>query len=531
MQNSIGIKVVKTYADLGKSGLTLKGREGLGNLLSDVVSEKADYSLILVYDVSRWGRFQDVDESAYYEFVCKRANVGVEYCAEPFRNDLSMPSTLLKTMKRTMAGEFSRELSVKVFAGQCRLIQQGFRQGGRPGYGLRRLLVDENRRPKQLLFAGQHKAIHTDRIILVPGTSDEVHIVQEIFQRFVNGESVSKIAHSLNDRGVPYPDGRQWTQKEINGIVCQPKYAGMNVFHRATQKLKSKFVRNPPEKWIVCENAFKAIVSPEQFKKAAQRIAARKFVPLTKEGLLAGARKILAKHGELSGKLINRTEGVPCLGSYRNHFGGIMGVYKVLGVEVPEKWKYLERQFEVMLIKRRHLAWIVDQLRANGANVENKALDTVITVNGNLTLSLRIATHKKTKVGELWQMGLALPRGRVHTDITIMARLYPNKSEIMDYYVFPRREVLPVTISLRLENGPIWESYRFDNLDFLFRLLRRSSIWEAKCRSKHRELATWLMPLGGIVTTKQARILPPATESKQTTLCANLPTNSAIKPG
>jgi hypothetical protein len=39
-----------------------------------------------------------------------------------------MASALMKTLKRTMAGEYSRELSVKVFAGQCRLIELGLLQ-------------------------------------------------------------------------------------------------------------------------------------------------------------------------------------------------------------------------------------------------------------------------------------------------------------------------------------------------------------------------------------------------------------------
>jgi hypothetical protein len=42
-----------------------------------------------------------------------------------------------------MAGEYSRELSAKVFAGQCRLIELGFRQGGPAGFGLRRVLLVE----------------------------------------------------------------------------------------------------------------------------------------------------------------------------------------------------------------------------------------------------------------------------------------------------------------------------------------------------------------------------------------------------
>ena len=87
---------------------------------------------MIVYDVSRWGRFQDADESAYYEYICRRAGISVIYCAEQFENDGSPVSTIVKGVKRAMAGEYSRELSAKVFAGQCRLIELGFRQGSFP---------------------------------------------------------------------------------------------------------------------------------------------------------------------------------------------------------------------------------------------------------------------------------------------------------------------------------------------------------------------------------------------------------------
>ncbi len=120
------MEIVRTYSDAGKSGLNIRGRDALLQLIEDVQAARADFQAILVYDVSRWGRFQDADESAYYEYICKRANIAVHYCAEQFANDGSLPSTLLKTIKRTMAGEYSRELSVKVFAGQCRLIELGF---------------------------------------------------------------------------------------------------------------------------------------------------------------------------------------------------------------------------------------------------------------------------------------------------------------------------------------------------------------------------------------------------------------------
>ena len=124
-----GYQIVRTYADEGRSGLNIGGRAGLQQLIADVEAERADFNVILVYDVSRWGRFQDSDESAYYEYLCKRAGIRVEYCAEQFENDGSISSTIVKTVKRAMAGEYSRELSVKVFAGQCRLIDLGYRQG------------------------------------------------------------------------------------------------------------------------------------------------------------------------------------------------------------------------------------------------------------------------------------------------------------------------------------------------------------------------------------------------------------------
>ena len=35
---------------------------GLKQLIADVESGTADFDVILVYDVSRWGRFLDIDE-------------------------------------------------------------------------------------------------------------------------------------------------------------------------------------------------------------------------------------------------------------------------------------------------------------------------------------------------------------------------------------------------------------------------------------------------------------------------------------
>jgi DNA invertase Pin-like site-specific DNA recombinase len=135
-------QIIRVIEDAGRSGLTLDNRDGLQDLMREVQSGSAMFEAILVYDVSRWGRFQDADEGAYYEHLCSRAGIRVHYCGEQFDNDGSIGSILLKNVKRVMAGEYSRELSVKVFAGQCRLVELGFRQGGQAGYGLIPCLID-----------------------------------------------------------------------------------------------------------------------------------------------------------------------------------------------------------------------------------------------------------------------------------------------------------------------------------------------------------------------------------------------------
>lgn len=91
-----GFKIVKTYADSNKSGVEAKRRTALQALLKDVVGGNAMYQAILVYDVSRWGRFPNNDEAAYYEFLCQSSGIPLHYCAEPFRMTVLQPAHCLK---------------------------------------------------------------------------------------------------------------------------------------------------------------------------------------------------------------------------------------------------------------------------------------------------------------------------------------------------------------------------------------------------------------------------------------------------
>src|SRR5690606_310387 len=122
-------------------------------------------------------------------------------------------------------GEYSRELSAKVFAGQCRLIELGFRQGGMAGYGLRRQLIDQTGIVKGELGPGEHKSIQTDRVVLVPGPQEEVETVRWIYRTFTEGgHPEHKIAEMLNDRGIVTDLGRPWTRGTVHQLLINEKY-------------------------------------------------------------------------------------------------------------------------------------------------------------------------------------------------------------------------------------------------------------------------------------------------------------------
>lgn len=220
------MEVVRTYADEGRSGVTMKGRDALKRLITDVQERHSDFDVILVYDVSRWGRFQDADESAYYEFICKSAGISVVYCAESFENNGTILATLMKMMKRAMAGEYSRELSIKIARAHRYHAERGFHQGGPPNFGLRRLLVDLKNQPKMELRDGEAKSLQGDRVRLIIGPADEINTVREIFRLFVGGMPHRAIARHLNSLGLRTRRGNPWSNFNISNMLKNEKYAG-----------------------------------------------------------------------------------------------------------------------------------------------------------------------------------------------------------------------------------------------------------------------------------------------------------------
>jgi DNA invertase Pin-like site-specific DNA recombinase len=471
------IEIIETYADAGKSGLSLDGRDALKRLIDDVQAGTAQFNMILVLDVTRWGRFQDADESAYYEYICRRAGIDVQYVAEQFENDGSPVSTIVKGVKRAMAGEYSRELSAKVFAGQCRLIELGFRQGGQAGYGLRRVLVDERGERKATLKRGEHKSLQTDRVILVPGPPEEVETVRWIYRAFTEqGLQEGRIAAILNHRGILTDLERPWTRGTVHEVLTNEKYIGNNIFNRTSFKLKKRHVENSPDMWVRADGVFEAVVEPQYFY-TAQGIIRERCRKFSDDEMLEKLRELHQRHGWLSGVIINETDGMPSSSAYSHRFGSLVRAYQMIGYTPDRDYRYIEINRHLRSYHREIVADTISKIEALGGQVRTEAESELLVINEELRASVVICRHYATEAGaNRWKIHLdagLLP------DITIAVRMAPGNQQALDYYLLPAIDIECPDIRLRENNGLALDAYRFEDLELFFMLTERVAIWEA----------------------------------------------------
>ena len=316
-----GYEINRSYFDPGKSGLTLRERKGLQTLLADALGAEREFDAILVLDVSRWGRFQDLDQSAHYEFLCRDAGLQVVYCAEPFENDGSAVSAIVKQLKRLMAAEYSRELSGKIARGKRHNVELGFHVGGPAPYGFRRMVVDCAGRPRAQLEPGQRKWIVSDRVILVPGPANEHRTIRWIFRAYVVGrKGVCRIAGELNAKGVAASGGGRWSSSRVTRVLTNELALGRVVYNKCHRRLREARDRAPPQEWIRVK-VTPPIISEDMFRRAAKRMGTNDRERAKPDRLLTDLRRLLRSRGRLNAALIRDCCYTRSVQTYRVNFG------------------------------------------------------------------------------------------------------------------------------------------------------------------------------------------------------------------
>lgn len=270
-----GIEIIHEEADEGVSGLT-ENRPAFQRLFDNWIlnDEAQHFDYILVYDTSRWGRFQDPDKAAYLEQLVRDRSKQVVYIDRGFpKEDQKLISHLQSSIERYMSADYSRQLSNKVFYGAVKVSEQGYSAGGTACYGLSRLLLDESKQPIRRLKKGEHKMIANQRVTFTPTGDRTTETVKQIFHDLVfRWKEPEEIADQLNQKSIPSPSGHPWNRDKIIRILTNETYIGTRVYNKTWNRLKQGRRDNPRSEWIFCHDAFPSVVDPDVFIAAQERL-------------------------------------------------------------------------------------------------------------------------------------------------------------------------------------------------------------------------------------------------------------------
>jgi len=265
LANKRGFQVARVYSDQALSGASTHARPGLAQAMAHTA--KSDVSALFVFSLDRMSR--DLADAATLFKQLK-----FNQCAL-----ISVTEDEIDDMHLAIRGMISQQELNKIAAntkrGQKGRIKVGKHAGGHC-FGYRNVPAEDG-----------------EGSILVPDAA-QVEIVNEIFERYANGESPRSIAADLNDRGVPGPshgkkaaqgkDGKsQWGQTTINGdrrfgtgILNNERYVGKVIFNRtswpkdpATGKKTKRL--NPSAEWTIEERQEQQIVSEELWQRVKDR--------------------------------------------------------------------------------------------------------------------------------------------------------------------------------------------------------------------------------------------------------------------
>jgi len=465
-----GLEITMVYADAGKSGLRIDGRPGLQRLIAELQAGTVEFHSVLVYDVSRWGRFQDIDESAYYEFLCRQAGVQVIYCAEHFTDDPSPMSALMKGVKRIMAAEYSRELGEKVHQAQCRFSQMGFKQGGRPGYGMCRIPVSQSGDLKAPLKAGERKPVATDRVALGHIGTFEVDVVRRIYELYtVHGWSDSEIARQLQSEGHTTHLGRSWDNCTVRRILTNPRYCGEIVYNQTTRRLKGKAQSNPESVWIHCTSAVEPMVDRDTFERA-QDIRRRRAAGPERERVLRQIRAVFKQNGTISAKLCNAST-LPRRNTMLKMFGSYSNAYVAAGLPPLHTesgalgFRSIRARIDTMLTE---VSAIAEQA---GAKVSRTAVWNVLYMDDQIRVKVSLASsHQFENGSRRWRVPIQCG---AKADFVICGLLDDQNEEIDFFLLLPAGIGGKGSLFLSRERLPQYEACVFNSLYEVFGLERR----------------------------------------------------------
>lgn len=418
------LELVRVYEDAGKSGMHIAKRLGMKQLLRDVLADPRPFDVVLVYDVSRWGRFQDTDAAAYYEYTCRLQGAEVIYVQEPFGSNQEPMTALIKALKRTMAAEYSRELGVKCRAGQDRATYLGFQMGSLPNIGIRREAVDRegNRRP---LLWRQRKGIQSERISWVLGPPEEVELVQRVFRMYAEENmSIKGVAVQLRAEGVLAARGTAFSESIVNSLLRCEAFTGNFVWGR-DRLVREMPVKKRPE--TRADGVLNPIIDADLWRTVQEKLWRRRKPRRDKERMIQDLRDKLKENPELSTFDIE-VMGLKSRKAYSNAFGSVTRALELAGRDTQQVRRiHDERKVVSVNVGNAMQLDLIELLRGSGIRCQPHPHSRLMYLNEQTSLRLQLTWPRRLEGDHYWYMQKA---SKPESQLVLVAQMAEDRTAI-----------------------------------------------------------------------------------------------------
>lgn len=280
-----GYAIIEWFPDIGKSGTTFEQRPEFQRLRR-IVESNPNFSTVICYDESRWGRAIDAEENTYWRVHFRRHGVEVllvKTSVDPGNEFAPM----LKAFEGVQASQYSKKLSELTLRGAK---NNGiYSNGGTAPYGYRRVAVNLKTAVERELPDGEYAIRRQEKVIWRIGLPAEVAIVRYIFEQRAKASGYIVIVEALNRKNIPCPRRGRWKNRDqkwgivtVKTILENPVYYGARAYNRASMSsiqaqlkgrdpkkdIKYPNWRNRKEDWIIAQDAHESIVTKELWLKA-----------------------------------------------------------------------------------------------------------------------------------------------------------------------------------------------------------------------------------------------------------------------
>jgi len=100
---------------------------------------------------------------------------------------------------------------------------------------------------------------------------DEAKVVRWIFEQYLTGDSLGKIAAGLEEQGVPSPTGKaKWNREAIDKLLSNEKYTGRVLLQKTISTGAVQIENNGFMNRYLYIDFHEAIISDTMFKEAQQ---------------------------------------------------------------------------------------------------------------------------------------------------------------------------------------------------------------------------------------------------------------------